>query len=171
MTQYDHPDILWVTERFVFFWKPPAPFGQWTDSPFSIEGVDYGCAEQLMMAEKARLFGDEATRQQILDTPDPRLHRSLGRKVRGFSEKAWIANREDIVYRGNIAKFSQNPTLLAALLETGDRTLVEASPYDRVWGIGLNSTDPRAEDPTQWRGLNLLGKTLMRVRAALATSG
>ncbi|MEL6346349.1 MAG: NADAR family protein [Myxococcota bacterium] len=162
-----HPDILHETERFVFFWKPPAPYSQWTMSRFTVDGVSYTCAEQFMMAEKARLFQDDAVRRQILATADPRQQRKLGRKVRGFVETVWVAQREDVVYRASLAKFRQNNTLRAALLGTGDLILVEASPYDRIWGIGLHSVDPRAEDPAQWQGLNLLGKTLMRARATL----
>jgi len=117
-----------------------------------------------MMAGKARLFGDQDVCGQILATNDPRAHKRLGRKVRGFSDRAWKDNREEIVYQGNMAKFGQNEGLREVLLGTGERTLVEASPYDRIWGIGLKSTDPRAEDPAQWQGLNLLGNVLMRVR-------
>lgn len=162
-----NPDVLRVTDRFVFFWKPPSPFGQWTPSRFSVDGVPYTCAEQFMMAEKARLFGDNMVLAQILATDDPRAHKRLGRKVGNFSEDAWNQNREDIVYRGNMAKFGQDDGLRDLLMETGDRTLVEASPYDRIWGIGLKSTDADAEDPARWQGLNLLGKVLMRVRSDL----
>ena len=162
-----HPDIELITEDFVFFWKPPTAFGQWTWSPFEVDGVRYTCAEQFMMAEKARLFGDEEVRRQILATDSPREHRKLGRKVRSFSEKRWQQHRSEIVYRGNMAKFSQNPSLKAQLLQTGSRTLVEASPLDRIWGIGLRGTDPRASQPEQWEGLNLLGEALMRVRQEL----
>jgi ribA/ribD-fused uncharacterized protein len=145
-------------------------FGQWTRSPFTADRIEYTCTEQFMMAEKARLFGDTEICQRILDTDSPRSHKALGRTVRGFVEKVWNQNREDIVYRGNIAKFSQNPDMLTQLLSTGDRVLVEASPLDRIWGIGLRGDDPRASDPSQWAGLNLLGEVLMRVRSELSGS-
>ena len=163
----EHPDIQITTDRFVFFWKPPTVFGQWTHSPFVIDGVSYTCGEQYMMAEKARLFGDAKVCQQILATDDPRQHKRLGRRVSGFTEKRWKKNREEIVYRGNLAKFSQNPDMKRQLLQTGDRTLVEASPLDRIWGIGLHSSDAAARDPARWKGLNLLGEALMRVRREL----
>lgn len=163
-----HPEIQIITEEFVFFWKPPTVFGQWTFSPFVVDGIRYTCAEQFMMAEKARLFGDEEIRQQILATESPRQHKRLGRKVRGFKEQRWVEHRSEIVYRANMAKFSQNPDMKRQLLETGDRILVEASPLDRIWGIGLRGDDPRASEPRQWQGKNLLGKALMQVRSALA---
>lgn len=161
------PDVMRTTEQFVFFWKPPAPYSQWTPSVILIDGLTYSCAEQLMMADKARLFGDQSVCDQIMATPDPRKHKRLGRQVRGFVESTWLANRSAIVYRASMAKFSQDPVLRQTLLDTGDRTLVEASPLDQIWGIGLRSTDAGAEDPSQWQGLNLLGLALMQVREAL----
>jgi ribA/ribD-fused uncharacterized protein len=161
-------EIEIITDQFVFFWRPPTVFGQWTWSEFVVDGERYTCAEQFMMAEKARLFQDEEVRARILATESPREHKKLGRKVRGFSEARWVASREEIVYRGNIAKFSQNPDMLRQLLATGDRILVEASPLDRIWGIGLRGDDPRASDRASWQGLNLLGEALMRVRATLS---
>jgi ribA/ribD-fused uncharacterized protein len=123
-----------------------------------------------MMAEKARLFTDVATRQRILETDDPRLHKRLGREVQGFVQELWEAQRSRIVVAGNTAKFGQNPQMLSDLLATGTRTLVEASPLDRVWGIGLRGDDPRALDPKQWRGKNLLGLALMEVRSYFAAA-
>lgn len=155
------------TPNLVLFWKPPAVFGQWTPSPFEVEGVRYACAEQFMMAEKARLFGDEAIRSEILATEDPRRHKALGRKVRGFDSQLWQAERLGIVVRGNRAKFAQNPAMLTVLANTRGKRLVEASPYDRVWGIGLRADDPRARDPARWRGTNLLGQALEQVRDEL----
>ena len=162
-----NPDVMRTTDQFVFFWKPPAPYSQWTPSVFLVDGLTYSCAEQFMMAEKARLFSDQDVCDRIMATPDPRKHKRLGRRVSGFVESIWLANRSAIVHRGSMAKFSQDPALRQALLDTGDRTLVEASPLDRIWGIGLRSTDARAEDPAQWQGLNLLGLALMQVREAL----
>jgi hypothetical protein len=155
------------TETMVLFWQPPAVFGQWTSSRFVVDGVTYGCAEQFMMAEKARLFGDEATRAKILATDSPRQHKALGREVAGFVQAVWDRECLEIVVRGNRAKFGQNPDLRAALLATGDKLLVEASPLDRVWGVGLRADDPRIHDTSRWRGKNLLGEALMRVRAEL----
>ena len=161
------PNVMYTTDDMVFFWQSPAPFGQWTAAKFVVDRITYNCAEQFMMAEKARLFGDEEMWVLIMSTQNPAEQKRLGRHVDGFDDALWKAHREDIVFRGNMAKFTQNPALLDALLDTGDRLLVEASPYDRIWGIGLHSTDERAADPAQWRGQNLLGNVLMRVRLTL----
>lgn len=155
------------TTDFVLFWKPPGVFSQWTASPFTVDGVDYTCAEQFMMAEKARLFGDDAVLGKILKSKSPKTHKALGRKVAGFDGAVWERERLEIVVRGNEAKFGQNPEMRDALLATGEKTLVEASPYDRIWGIGLRADDARAFDRSTWRGLNLLGQALEQVRASL----
>lgn len=155
-------------ERFTFFWQKDSPFSQWYPSPFEVDGHTFGCAEQYMMYRKANLFGDEATAQRILATPDPRAQKALGRQVQGFSEAVWVREREAIVRTGNRAKFTQNPPLRAALLATAGTTLVESSPYDRIWGIGLSADHPAATDPAKWRGLNLLGKILTELRDELA---
>ena len=169
-TKFTGAEVV-VTESFVFFWKPPAVFGQWTMSDFESDGIHYNCAEQYMMAEKARLFEDHGALSKILASESPRTQKALGQKVRGFTEKAWRKNREQIVTKGNLAKFSQNSEMREELLETGDKTLVEASPLDRIWGIGLRADDPRVLDPHLWQGLNLLGKALMSVRDALRAEG
>ena len=166
MRGFDGTQVV-ETESFVFFWRPPAVFCQWTPSKFVVDGVWYSCAEQYMMAEKARLFEDEDVRVQILATDSPRAHKKLGRKVKGFVGEVWEAQRSEIVYRGSLAKFGQNPHILAQLLATGEKTLVEASPLDTIWGIGLDAVDEAAQDPSRWKGLNLLGEALMRVRAEL----
>ena len=121
-----------VTDKMVLFWKPPSVFGQWTRSEFEVDGVKYVTAEQFMMAEKARLFGDEDVRNQILDTTDPKLQKALGRQVRNFDESRWREVRVEIVVKGNVAKFSQNPKMKLELLATGDRCLVEASPLGKL---------------------------------------
>ena len=125
------------------------------------------CAEQYMMAEKARLFGDTLIEQQILRSESPREHHKLGKRVSGFEVDRWIAERRKIVYRGNVAKFTQNEELKSILFETGDRRMVEASPLARIWGIGMAADNPKAYDPYRWVGLNLLGMVLDDVRAYL----
>lgn len=155
------------TKDFVLFWQPPAVFGQWTNSPFVVDGVTYSCAEQFMMAQKALLFDDQTTLKKIMDARSPKQHKALGKMVSPFVQEVWDSNCLDIVIRGNLAKFSQNPEMKEALLSTGERTLVEASPYDRVWGVGLRADDARIYDPKSWRGQNLLGKALMEVRSRL----
>jgi ribA/ribD-fused uncharacterized protein len=158
-------DFKKVTDEFVLFWH--GPFSQWHPSRFTVEGIDYNCAEQFMMAEKARVFHDRTTENEILSAFDPSVQKKLGRKVQNFDAKTWDLVAQDVVYRGNVAKFTQNADLKRVLLETGERTLVEASPYDKIWGIGLSIDDPRALNPDKWLGTNWLGQVLMRVRWVL----
>ena len=121
-----------------------------------------------MMAEKARLFGDADKREQVFKAPSPGAAKALGRQVRGFDEAIWIEHRYDTVVRANELKFSQNPQLRDFLVQTGARVLVEASPVDRIWGIGLAQDDERCANPNHWDGLNLLGFALMQVRTNMA---
>lgn len=162
--------------KYLFFWGHTAGKGgqvgkeclsQWYAAAFEVDGVRYATAEHYMMAEKARLFGDEGVRERIFAAAHPSLAKNLGREVQGFNEATWAQHRFDIVVRGNEAKFGQNEALRAFLLNTGERVLVEASPVDRIWGIGLAEQDAKAQDPEQWRGLNLLGFALMMVRSRL----
>ena len=140
---------------------------QWFPCRFTVDGVAYTTAEQFMMAEKARLFGDEEYRRLIFQADDPKICKQLGRKVRGFQAETWNAHNVDIVTQGNIAKFSQNPEMKAFLLGTGNAILVEASPRDRIWGIGMGKSNPNVQNPAAWRGRNLLGFSLMEVRDQL----
>jgi ribA/ribD-fused uncharacterized protein len=141
---------------------------QWWPAPFVVGTTTYGSAEHWMMAGKARIFDDEQTRELILNARSPAEAKKFGRLVRGFDEQAWSAARFELVVVGNMAKFGQHPELLTYLLSTSNRVLVEASPVDRVWGIGLASTDEHAADPERWRGLNLLGFALMEARSRRA---
>lgn len=141
---------------------------QWWPAPFTVDGVEFATAEHYMMWHKAMLFGDDQSAERILLAADPRQAKALGRGVRGFDQPRWEASRYEIVVAASVAKFGQRPELRNFLLGTGQRVLVEASPTDRVWGIGLTADDPRAEDPARWRGLNLLGFALMAARAVLA---
>ncbi len=145
----------------------PTCFSQWFASGFVVDGVSYPTAEHWMMAEKARLFGDEVMLAEILVAASPADAKKLGRKVAGFEQARWHEHRVDIVVRGNLAKFSQRDDFRDFLLGTGDRVIVEASPRDRIWGIGLGASNPKAKDPRQWRGQNLLGFALMTVRDQL----
>ena len=161
--------------KYVFFWghQPgraglaASCFSQWYDAPFIVDDVRYPTAEHYMMAEKAALFGDAATRAKVLQAPNPGSAKALGRQVQGFDEDAWIRARFDIVCRASEAKFTQNAELLQFLLQTGSRVIVEASPVDKIWGIGLAQDDEKAGNPHHWRGLNLLGFALMAVRDRL----
>ncbi|NVD97557.1 NADAR family protein [Massilia sp. BJB1822] len=158
--------------KYVFFWghQPgkngvtASCFSQWYEAPFTVDGERYLTAEHFMMAEKARLFDDQAIRTQVLNAATPGEAKALGRQVQGFDEAVWLAQRYAIVIRANEAKFAQNPDLGQFLQQTGKRILVEASPVDRIWGIGLTQDDEKASNPNKWRGLNLLGFALMQVR-------
>ena len=152
-------------EQFTCFWGNESPFSQWHPSRFEVDGKHFSCAEQSMMYGKAMLFGDAEVAARILKARSPRQHKALGRQVRGFQDEVW--ERERIVYEGNRAKFTQNAALLAALRATVGTRLVEASPTDRIWGVGLAREDPRIQDPSAWRGLNLLGEVLTRLRDEL----
>lgn len=156
------------SEEFHLFYN--GPFSQWEIAPFTILGVGYNCAEQFMMAEKARLFGDETALAKIMKAKHPADQKRVGRKVVGFDNERWQSNAKLIVYRGTVAKFTQNAHLLAELQVTGNKTLVEASPTDRIWGIGLAEDDPRALDRSQWQGTNWLGEILTLVRNELRTT-
>ncbi len=163
-----------ATLDFLFFWGHRSAkeltascFSQWYPAPFQLGDHRYATAEHYMMAEKARLFDDLPRLSQILDSSDPAHAKALGRKVLGFDPDRWQAAAYDIVVAGNLAKFSQNAALGNFLLNTGSKVLVEASPVDAIWGIGLHRDDPRASQPQDWPGLNLLGFALMEVRERL----
>ncbi|MFG2718033.1 NADAR family protein [Streptomyces sp. NPDC048416] len=162
--------------KFLHFWGHaprrdgalgPSCFSQWWPSPFTVEGVAYATAEHWMMAAKARLFGDAEAERAALTAASPALAKKAGRLVRGFDEAVWCRERYGIVLAGCLHKFGQDEALRAYLLGTGERALVEASPLDRIWGIGLAADAPQAEDPARWRGLNLLGFALGEARARL----
>jgi ribA/ribD-fused uncharacterized protein len=140
---------------------------QWWPSPFTVDGTEYATAEHWMMAGKARLFGDEEIAGRIVRARTPGEAKKLGRQVRGFRDDVWQRERAALVVEGNVAKFGQDPDLGGFLLGTGSRVMVEASPLDRIWGIGLAADDERAADPQRWPGLNLLGFALMEARARL----
>ncbi|CAM9652716.1 unnamed protein product [Scytosiphon promiscuus] len=158
--EYVFPDL-------VLFWQPPSVFSQWTPSAFVIDHIKYCCAEQYMMAEKAKLFVDEDSWRRIMATDEPRVHKKLGREVGGYSQEVWDQHKWDIVMRASYAKFTQNKHMRERLLDTGERRLAEASPLDPVWGIGLRADDPAARTPALWQGQNLLGDVLMAVRAQI----
>ncbi|TLS41633.1 NADAR family protein [Streptomyces montanus] len=178
--------------KYLHFWgHRPRPDGrvgasclsQWWPSPFTVDGVEYGTAEHWMMAAKARLFQDAEAERRVLAAEHPAEAKKAGRLVRGFDESIWERERFGIVVEGSVHKFAAHAELQAFLLGTGERSetgnppaggwgrvLVEASPVDRVWGIGLAADDERAHDPERWRGPNLLGFALMAARERLALS-
>ncbi|MFI6022633.1 NADAR family protein [Streptomyces sp. NPDC051287] len=165
--------------KYLHFWGHlPRPDGrlsasclsQWWPSRFVVDGVEYATAEHWMMAGKARLFGDAEAERRIVAAGHPAAAKKEGRLVRNFDEETWQRERFGIVAEGSVHKFAADAGLRDYLLGTGDRVLVEASPVDRVWGIGLAATDEAATDPSRWRGLNLLGFALMEARERLRTA-
>ncbi|RZJ89518.1 MAG: NADAR family protein [Hymenobacter sp.] len=165
--------------KFLFFWGhqksksgelTAACFSQWWGAPFVVDTVRYNTTEHWMMAQKALLFNDLDIYQQVLLAKSPAEAKALGRQVRQFDNDVWNSQRSAIVVRGNLAKFQQHEDLREFLLHTKERVLVEASPVDRIWGIGLAADSERAENPKQWQGLNLLGFALMEVRDLLRAS-
>lgn len=148
--------------KYTFFWQ--SFLSQWTYTEFSDGEQTYNCCEQYMMYQKAKLFNDKETANMIMLSKTPREQKALGRQVKNFDLSIWNKNKEQIVYNGNYLRFSQNPEHREKLFKTAGTTLVEASPYDKIWGIGLTKDDPRALDESQWEGQNLLGKILTKVR-------
>ena len=161
--------------EYVFFWGHQGKdgwigkscFSQWYPCQFEVDGQIYNCSEQFMMAEKARLFGDEAVLQKILITDNPKDIKALGREVHNFDSNKWAAVSKEVVVKGNLHKFAQNISLFSYLHDTGDKVLVEASPYDTIWGIGMKESDSGIMNPHNWRGTNKLGFALMEVRNLL----
>lgn len=141
-------------------------FSQWWEKEFSVNEINYPTAEHFMMAEKARLFDDDDILEEILKAKTPAEAKKLGRKVKNFDDKLWLENRFKIVVEGNYHKFS-DPDYKAFLLGTGNKIIVEASPVDTIWGIGLAQDSSKIYNPNTWRGLNLLGFALMEVRDKL----
>ncbi len=160
-------------QKYLFFWSARSSsrqqvtkscLSQWWKSDFWSVAHTYCCMEQFMMANKAELFGDKKTREQILQCSDPKQIKALGRKVKPFEEAAWEEVKYSIVLNGNYYKFTQDAALRNFLLSTGDAVLAEASPYDRIWGIGLGEKEEAVSNPWNWKGENLLGFALMEVR-------
>jgi len=166
---------MWTKDDFVFFWGhedrgnglSKACLSQWWPCWFEVDGRYYNCAEQFMMAEKARLFGDEETRALMMEEHGPMAIKKLGRRVRGYDDEVWRSARYEVVVKGNVAKFSQNEELQQFLIGTANKVLVEASPKDSVWGIGIDESHPDAINLARWPGENLLGFALMEVRDIL----
>eukprot|EP00026_Physarum_polycephalum_P018417 Phypoly_transcript_19995.p1 GENE.Phypoly_transcript_19995~~Phypoly_transcript_19995.p1 ORF type:complete len:211 (+),score=33.61 Phypoly_transcript_19995:48-635(+) len=161
-------------------------FSNWAWTPYTVKGVNYIASEQMMMEQKALLFGDKEIAKKVMDLKPPANMsplnydqdwqpynsilakiKALGREVKNFDSKVWDEKRFDIVYQANVEKFKQNKEIADTLLSTKDWILAEASPSDKIWGIGLSPNDPDVQNPAKWRGKNLLGEILMKVRAHL----
>jgi ribA/ribD-fused uncharacterized protein len=151
-----------ITDNYVFFWG--GTMSQWCPSFFIIDGVEYNCTEQYMMAKKALMFNDFDAYREIMLEEEPATQKAIGKTVIGFNKEKWEKYCIDIVTDGNYAKFTQNPKMKEELLASGDREIVEASPEDKIWGIGLHETNPYVLDKSKWQGTNWLGIAIMRVR-------
>lgn len=175
--KYSKDKILENKENdFLFFWghQPSKDaiitktcFSQWWMSSFNVDGIEYKSAEHFMMAKKAELFDDLEVGNKIINANSPADVKKLGREVKNYNDHTWTENRYEIVKEGNFHKFDQNPDLKKFLLSTEEKTLVEASPVDPIWGIGMASDNVNCNNPEEWKGLNLLGFALMEVRDEL----
>ncbi|BFU24632.1 protein T24A6.7, putative [Entamoeba histolytica HM-3:IMSS] len=176
----NHYSMKWLLEdidinkqqhQYTYFWKPSIEeevnkscLGNWYPSEFDYDGIHYYFCEQFLMGCKAKLFGDDQIFKLILDSRNPYEMKKLGKKVKGFNQEVWDEYKAAVMFEGGLAKFTQNPQLRRFLMETGDDILVEASKFDAVWGIKMEESDERANDPHQWCGENILGFTLMSIR-------
>ncbi len=161
--------------KYLYFWGHQSNkkeitascFSQWWEATFTVDDIIYKTAEHLMMAQKAHLFGDNVTFWKILKANSPGAAKALGREVKNFDDSVWEEKRFEIVFNGCLQKFGQNQILQEFLINTKDRVLVEASPIDNIWGIGLAADNPKVETIENWEGLNLLGFALMETRDIL----
>ena len=165
-----------IKRNFLFFWgHKPAKDGritqsclsQWWEQPFEVEGITYSTAEHWMMAGKAKLFKDDEMLAKIIASKHPHQAKKLGRQVQNFDQQVWEEHRYAIVLEGNLHKFGQHDALKAYLTNTKNSIMVEASPFDKIWGIGMAKDNPKAQNMDTWNGLNLLGFVLMEVRDLL----
>jgi len=154
-----------VTDTHVYFWG--SPFSNWYDVSFEYKSHKFYNSEQAFMWEKALYFNDHETAKEILSERDPAICKKLGRKVKGFQANAWMNHSYNFMKAINLAKFGQNPELKDLILSTEGAVLVEASPWDKIWGVGLHYNDDAILDEENWTGMNLLGKALMEVRDIL----
>lgn len=161
---------------YIYFWGHNSNKGyithhcmsQWFQRGFIANGIEYLTAEHFLMAQKALLFQDNIAYQRILSAQHPGEVKKIGREVIGFKQAVWDQHKFDIAVTGNHHKFTQNEDLKAYLVKTQNKVLVEASPVDLVWGVGLAKDDLRILDPNQWLGENLLGFALMQVRTLIS---
>lgn len=156
-----------TVQGMTLFWRTAEVFSNWNIGAFTVEGRTFNCAEQFMMFTKAMLFRDLQTADHIMAESNPRKQKALGRQIQGYVDTVWQSQAEDLMFPGLFAKFTQDPDRKAAILATDNTLLVEASPDDVVWGIGLEESDPRCLDPKEWLGQNKLGRVLTRVREAI----
>jgi ribA/ribD-fused uncharacterized protein len=175
-------DLQHISQQveYLFFWghTPKAPgvidiscLSQWFPASFAVDGIVYPTAEHWMMAQKAKLFDDEDAYARILQAEKPAVAKAIGREVKNFDAPAWQQQAFQIVVDGSFYKFSQNESLKTFLLQTGNKVLVEASPFDKIWGIGMAKSHKDINDPKKWKGTNWLGFALMEARTLLKNAG
>lgn len=152
--------IMKITDTHVYFFSYKDFPSNFHLSSFVDNGIPFNCVEQYFMFQKALVFQDVEIAEKILLEKEPIQIKKLGRKIKNFNEFTWAAIRSDIMRRGLSLKFKQNERLKQKFLEHKGKTFVEASPYDKIWGVGLRETDPLILDKSNWRGSNLLGQLL-----------
>lgn len=148
-----------MNKKYTFFWK--GPLSNWHESPFILDNIKFNCGEQYMMYSKAKLFNDNIIAERILLTKNPKIQKSLGRQIKNFNNEIWDKECQNIMIKGLKVKFIQNPKCLDILYEVRNTILVEASPFDRIWGIGFDARDAM-KNIDNW-GENKLGKILNQV--------
>ena len=158
---------MYETDTSVFFYGNKDPFSNFFRTPFTYDGQTFQSSEQCFMYQKAKFFCDNDNAARIVNETNPAAAKALGRKVRNFKDSVWLGHRKKFMTDANLEKFRQNPALAAVLLATGDKRLAEASPRDRIWGIGMGVSNPKINDRAAWKGLNLLGQVLEDVRVIL----
>lgn len=151
-----------LLEKYHFFWS--GPLSQWSVCKFTMRGIGYNCAEQAMMHMKAVKFNDFEMAERILSSCNPGEQKNLGRQVRNYNDIIWSEHRYDIVLEISKAKFNQSERHKEILMSTNDKEIVEASPYDTIWGIGMGVNEAMKTDPMDWKGYNLLGQALTQTR-------
>lgn len=156
-----------LTDKYIFFYGNKDHFSNFYQTKFIVNGINFSCGEQFIMYNKAILFNDIDIATQIINESDPVKIKKLGRKVKNFNDNIWSKMREQIAYNGLYAKYKQNIILHDYIIETDMLKIVEASPIDKIWGIGLGIYDIQIEDKKNWKGSNILGKILMNVRSQL----
>jgi ribA/ribD-fused uncharacterized protein len=159
-----------VTEEFIFYFSEDSLYSHWYKCDFFVAGEKYCCVEQYLMYRKAILFGDNDVAKKIMNSSRPSWHRMLGKQITGFDKKKWHDHCRTFSLEGNLAKFSQNPVLKEALMQSAGKFFAEASPYDRVWGIGLSLSNPQNLVRANWRGKNWAGESLDATRKELQSS-
>ena len=158
-------DSYYETDTHIYFYG--SLYSQWAKKDIVIDDIKYCTCEQYMMVEKARMFGDNLSAIKIMDSQDPSVQKALGRKVKNFDIDKWEKRARYIVETANYAKFTQHEDCQRQLMDSGEKIIVEASPYDCIWGVGLRATDPKILDEKNWRGTNWLGEAIMDVRECL----